>query len=119
MVSAQLLEKDRAKIPKKVPFFFTYGGILLYNVRIVQCSAQSNQWCKHVHLWRTEARSASPCSMQMRQSITSSTNLQTKIFTPDRKLRQTLRCPGQLQEGGAVLAGREEQDPREGKVEEW
>ena len=37
MVSAQLLEKDRAKIPKKVPFFFIYGGILLYNVRIVHC----------------------------------------------------------------------------------
>ena len=36
MVSAQLLEKDRAKIPKKVPFFFIYRGILLYNVRIVQ-----------------------------------------------------------------------------------
>ena len=38
MVSAQLLEKDRAKIPQKVPFFFIYRGILLYNLRIVH-------WC--------------------------------------------------------------------------
>ena len=38
MVSAQLLEKDRAKIPKKVLIFCWYRGILLYNVRIVQ-------WC--------------------------------------------------------------------------
>ena len=38
MVSPQLLEKDRAKIPKKVPFFFIYGGILLYNLRIVHWS---------------------------------------------------------------------------------
>ena len=38
MVSAQLLEKDRAEIPKKVLFCCWYRGILLYNVRIVQ-------WC--------------------------------------------------------------------------
>ena len=37
----------------------------------------------------------------------------------DRKSRPTLRWPGQLQEGGAVLEGREEQEPLEGRVEEW
>ena len=38
MVNEQLLEKDRDKIPKKVPYFFDYRGILLYNVHIVQWS---------------------------------------------------------------------------------
>ena len=41
------------------------------------------------------------------------------FFTFGRESRQTLRWPGQLQEGGAVLAGRDEQEPLEGRVEEW
>ena len=31
----------------------------------------------------------------------------------------TLRWPGQLHEGGAGLPGKEEQEPREGNVDEW
>ena len=37
----------------------------------------------------------------------------------EKKSVSTLRWPGQLHEGGAGLPGKEEQELREGNVDEW
>ena len=55
----------------------------------------------------------------MGQSVTCSTNLLNKIYLIETKSVVTLRWPGQLHEGGAGLPGKEEQEPREGNVDEW
>ena len=55
----------------------------------------------------------------MGQSVTRSTNLLNKNYPVKKKSVSTLRWPGQLHEGGAGLPGKEEQEPREGNVDEW